>query len=553
MSITSKNSTPQLQSPVSALEARLIPGQYPHKHQKVSILVILIVGCLNTIDSSSAALSLPHIAEALEIPKSMHWAGASYCIGLSVTTILLGRLGDAIGRNYVITTGLLLMAISHLFISIFQIPLIYFICRGVSGIASACIHSMTVLMITDLVSIANRAKTQASLGCALGIGDCIGPLLIGYYLNGPGWIWFYLTTSIILFFFSMIALYILPKADLNITLKELCKTLDYCGFVLITVFLICLVLPLMNAGISWKWGDLRTGILLCVSIISFICFFIMEMKWTQIPIIPTRLFLRSGSFNSLCQNFIIGFIFQPMQFYIPHYFTVVKGIPLDHVAMLSLTLVIPLSLSSMISGFIVNKYGYKICIILGTILWIIGIFLLAEVFGLYTNEVWESMILVIIGFGIGLELQPSIIAVQAQSLKADRSVAVTTRNVFKSIGGALGVSISSLIYLKSVHSYIQVSKELIDETKQLAVDNMLSKQLSSQLGTREGEIIGEIYTNLLQVLLFIWTNILTISLLLFVQPLEDKGIESVDENVEYLNISQEDQAIELENLGTITV
>ncbi|KAK7678368.1 hypothetical protein QCA50_018581 [Cerrena zonata] len=65
------------------------------------------------------------------------------------------------------------------------------------------------------------------------------------------------------------------------------------------------------------------------------------------------------------------------------------------------------------------------------------------------------------GTGVGFTFQPTMVACQAQSKKADRAVVISTRNVLRSFGGAVGIAVASTT----------VSNTLLNKVKEMESHN----------------------------------------------------------------------------------
>lgn len=106
--------------------------------------------------------------------------------------------------------------------------------------------------------------------------------------------------------------------------------------------------------------------------------------------------------------------------------------------------------TSILSGqYISRMERYGEVIWSGFFLWTLGVGLTC-MFDLGTPIVAIVFILIIQGIGAGFVFQPTMIALQAHSTKAQRAVVISNRNFLRSLGGAIGLAISAAVLQNSL-------------------------------------------------------------------------------------------------------
>jgi hypothetical protein len=70
---------------------------------------------------------------------------------------------------------------------------------------------------------------------------------------------------------------------------------------------------------------------------------------------------------------------------------------------------------------------------------------LALLFTRHTSPAVITVILAIVGTGVGCIFQPTLIALQAHSPKSRRAVIISNRNFYRCIGGACGLAVSAAV------------------------------------------------------------------------------------------------------------
>ncbi|KAF0642400.1 hypothetical protein FPSE5266_05294 [Fusarium pseudograminearum] len=115
-------------------------------------------------------------------------------------------------------------------------------------------------------------------------------------------------------------------------------------------------------------------------------------------------------------------------------------------ATLIVSFLIAQGLAGAASGPVMARYArYMPVLRCGLAVWTLGVGL-KLLFGQNTHISIYVIVLAIEGAGVGWVHQPGLVALQANSTDEDRAVATGTRNVFRSLGGVVGVAVSTATY-----------------------------------------------------------------------------------------------------------
>lgn len=147
----------------------------------------------------------------------------------------------------------------------------------------------------------------------------------------------------------------------------------------------------------------------------------------------------------LLQSFLLGCCYYSYLYYLPLYYQNVHGYTPLMSAVLLLPLVIAQSIFSIISGQYLsrlNRYGELLWTGFG--IWTLGAGLLILV-DRTTSAGKIAGFCILIGIGVGFTFQPTIVALQAHCTKAQRAVVISNRNLLRSLGGAVGLAVSSAL------------------------------------------------------------------------------------------------------------
>lgn len=141
------------------------------------------------IDQNGISQLLPTVAKDLNAADTMSWAGTSALIGNTVFQVLYGRLSDIFGRKKVYLSALALLCVSDLCCGLSTNATMFYVFRGLAGVAGGGITSLSMIQVSDIVTLERRGKFQGILGSMTGLGNVLGPILAGVFAQtGPnGW------------------------------------------------------------------------------------------------------------------------------------------------------------------------------------------------------------------------------------------------------------------------------------------------------------------------------------------------------------------------------
>lgn len=148
-------------------------------------LLILVLGLqtalfISFIDSTSVSTILPIIGRDLDAAESVTWAGTAFLVANTSFQIITSRLSDVFGRKIVLLGSLFLFGFGDLLAGFAQNKVWLYTARAVAGIGGGGINSLTMIILSDVVTVRERGKYLSLLG--IGIASGSGqPVLFGDY------------------------------------------------------------------------------------------------------------------------------------------------------------------------------------------------------------------------------------------------------------------------------------------------------------------------------------------------------------------------------------
>jgi MFS family permease len=123
-----------------------------------------------------------------------------------------------------------------------------YIFRGLAGVANGGIMSLSMMIVSDIVTLRERGKYQGILGSCVGLGNAIGPLIAAAFAIHATWRGlFYLLAPLIML--SAVACWKwLPTNMPKLNFRETVAQVDFLGLVTGTAAVVLLLIPTSEGG-----------------------------------------------------------------------------------------------------------------------------------------------------------------------------------------------------------------------------------------------------------------------------------------------------------------
>jgi MFS family permease len=282
----------------------------------------------------------------------------------------------------------------------------------------------------------------------MAIGTIGGPLLGGVITGHLGWRWaFYINIPLGLTALAWCQLM------LHLPARRGRAAIDWLGITLMTAAISAVVLAATWAGTTYAWASWQIGGLAAGAAAGLAAFIAREQSACE-PVLPLRVFAQRNFRMSAVMIFAAGAAMFGATLYLPLFQQTVQGASATSSGLLLAPLMLPMVLVSLIAGRVMSRTGrYKMFPVLGGASLTSGMALLATM-GTGTPRTITSVYMVLAGTGIGFLLQMTTTIAQNSVEMRDIGAASAAVNLFRTIGGSIGVAISGSLFTRAVQGRI---------------------------------------------------------------------------------------------------
>lgn len=224
------------------------------------------------------------------------------------------------------------------------------------------------------------------------------------------------------------------------------RAIDWVGAVMIVAGTVLFLLGLeTGAGGSQDWTSARVLCLMVFGILLLVLFAIFEARVARNPMIPVRIFSSWTNAASFAVTCLHSFVFIPCDYFIPLYLQVVLGLSPIISGVSMFALVIPLTIVTCLTGFMVKITGNFVWpMYFGTVIMTLGTGLFID---FDSQKQWAKIVgyLFVAGIGAGPVFQMPVIALQAHTAAEDLTAAMSAMTFMKSLFTSISIVIGSVI------------------------------------------------------------------------------------------------------------
>jgi EmrB/QacA subfamily drug resistance transporter len=419
-----------------------------------ALIGVMLSVFLAAMESTVVATAMPKVVTSLGGINIYSWVFSGFLLTSTVTIPVWGRLSDLFGRRPMYMAGLVLFLVGSALSGLAQTmgQLIAF--RMLQGLGAGSLLTLSMTIIADLFGLERRAKMQGYLSGVWGVASLLGPLLGGLLTDHVSWRWvFYINVP-----FGAIAMAVVWSA-LRSDARPLRKpTIDYVGLALFFGGVSALLIGLGQAGRAGRWSGADVVGPLLFAAAALVVFVAVERRVPE-PIVPLRLFRHRMVLAASVTGFLAGMAMFGAISFVPLFLQSVSGMTATSAGFVLTPFVLGWVTLSIVSARLVLKVGYRSVVVTGMAC-LAGAFVLLSRWspGLTQGAAMRDALLG--GIGMGMTMVPMLIAVQSAVPRADLGSATSMTQFFRTIGGAIGLSLMGAVMARRLGDGLPMAEAL---------------------------------------------------------------------------------------------
>jgi EmrB/QacA subfamily drug resistance transporter len=407
-----------------------------------AIMLALFLGAL---DQTIVGPVLPKISTQLNGADFYTWVVTAYLVTSTAAIPIYGKLSDYYGRKPLLVVGICIFLVGSALSGLSQTMGELILFRGIQGIGAGALFPISLAVIGDLFTPAERGKYQGLFGGVFGIAFLIGPFLGGILTDNISWHWIFFVNLPV----GAISLYLIARL-LPTHRKEGARfTLDIPGVVTFT----CAVVPVLIAltiAETGSWTDPAVIGWFAIGFVFLLAFLFAETRAEE-PMIPLSLFRNRTFAVSAAATFLAVFGFSTLIIFLPLWFQIVQGASTTASGYDLFPFLIGLIVSSIVAGQMVSRTGrYKTLIALALVTMTVGLALFVNLRAdTPTPVLWVWML--VAGIGVGPSMAIFTLIVQNDVSFDLLGTATSDLTLIRQIGTSVGLTIAFTLFRNNLN------------------------------------------------------------------------------------------------------
>lgn len=404
------------------------------------------------LSGTVVSTSLPRIIGDLGGDQASYtWVITATLLSTAVSTPIWGKLSDLLDRKLLLQLSLGLFVVATVIAGFSQSTAMLIALRVVQGIGVGGLTSLVFVAVALIISPRERGKYMGIVGGVMAVATIGGPLLGGIITDAFGWrANFFIGVPI------AVAAIIIIQRTLHLPRANRAVRIDFVGAALLAVGVSLLLIWVSMGGTQFEWNSMTSYVVLGVSVLALVGFVITEFRVAE-PIVPMTLFKNRTFTLAVVASIAVGVAMFSTSVFLAQYFQLARGANPTQSGLMTIPLVVGQMGASIIIGQFISRFGkWKRWMVSGSVLVLVGVSLMSTL-RYDTDFLWVSVYMVVLGMGLGMVMQNLSLVVQNDTPPEQLGAATSNVSFFRSVAGAIGVTIMGTILASQVTSHITES------------------------------------------------------------------------------------------------
>ncbi|GAA1702608.1 MDR family MFS transporter [Microbacterium sediminicola] len=399
------------------------------------LLALMLAIFLIAIDATVLSTAVPTIVADLGGFDQFPWLFSVYLLAQVASVPVYAKLNDTIGRRPVMFTGIGLFLLGSVLCAAAWDMTALIAFRGIQGLGAGAILPTALTVAGDIYTVRERAKAQAYIASVWAVASVAGPTLGGVFSQFLSWRWIFWVNLPL----GILAL-ILIWRQYRVPFERSRKRIDIAGAALLTAGLVLLVLGVLEGGVSWAWWSWQSAALFGGAAVVLLAFSFVERR-AQDPVLEPWVLRSRVVLTTAAVSAVIGAVLIGLTSFVPTFVQTTTGATPVVAGLTVAALTMGWPITGSLAGRVYLRIGFRRTAIVGAGGALVGAGVLSASAAVSPSILWTALGCFIIGLGMGLVANPTLIAAQSSVELRRRGVVSGTNALARSIGSSVGVAI----------------------------------------------------------------------------------------------------------------
>ncbi|WP_020669330.1 MFS transporter [Amycolatopsis nigrescens] len=404
------------------------------RRQWWALAVLVLPVLLISVDMTVLGFALPYLSEDLAPTGAEQlWIVDIYSFMLAGLLVVMGTLGDRIGRRKLLLAGAAAFGAASVLAAFATTPLMLIAARALLGVGGATLMPSTLSLIRSIFTDGNRRRIAIAVWSAgFSGGMALGPVIGGWLLEHFWWGSVFLINVPVMVLLLVAGPILLPEArDPRPGRFDLFSA----------VLSLAAMLPVVyGIKLTAEHGLSLTAVVSVLAGLAVGVLFVRRQRALPEPMLDLDLFRNRAFSVSVATNLLGVFAMVGLLFLVPQYLQLVLGLRPLTAALWMLPATVAGVAGALLAAQLAKRYSTTALIGGGLLAGAVGFALLTQL-GVHTGLAWLVAGFVLVGGGIALSetLTNDLVVSAAPAERAGAASAISETGY--ELGGALGTAI----------------------------------------------------------------------------------------------------------------
>ncbi|MDT8901592.1 DHA2 family efflux MFS transporter permease subunit [Anaeroselena agilis] len=438
-----------------------------HPNKYLVLAIVSLGTVLSGYVASSLDIALTNIMNTFGFTMdNVTWVLLAYSIPYGATLPIMGKFGDQFGRKKVYVAGLVVFTAATMLVGLAWNSASVIAFRILQGLGAAMFFPNAMTIVADAFPPEERGQAMGMWGAFAAAGAVLGPTVGGYIVEYVNWRMLFDSIVPIAGAGILLAVLVLQESPR----QAVSRKIDYLGGITLVTGLSALIVALSQGG-KEGWTSAYILGLSALTVLSLAAFVRIESRVAE-PLVDLSLFKNPTFTVANLVGFITFMALMGGLFLIPFFLRNILGYSPIRAGLSLFPLIGAMILMAPMGGKLADRTGGRTPTMLGMLILAVAMYSFHTMTA-DTAYPFIAVRLALMGVGLALTMSPLSNAAMATLPKEKMGVGSGVFNLFKNVGGSVGIAIFGTFLDTRTTFHAAVLAEYVN-TASSAASQMLS-------------------------------------------------------------------------------